>query len=295
MKSSTDLGMNRTGLTAAPLLSRQMLRSSHDELARPPRNGEDERQVRLTYAQEAPPLGTVPPPMSLKGMATTAAKALAGDRANVLVDKLAERLAFERMGVRLYDGLLLKLEARGRVPAGPSREDLADIQADERRHFALVHGAIESLGADPTVQTPSADLEGVAGLGLIQIIGDPRTDLREGLQAVLHAELADNAGWELLISLVEGFDKPQLQAAFEEALRAEESHLARVRGWVTAMTHAEAFSGGRTSRAAAPRARSTPQRKTKPTRDVQKPREKTARPSRPSARAGNTKRPKRRA
>jgi len=275
MKTSTDLGMNRTGLSAAPALSKQMIRSSHDGLKKPTPDGAEAREIRLAYAKEAPPIGTVPPPMSLKGVANAALEALSGDKASVLIDKLSERLAFERMGVRLYDAALRKFDAKGSLPGGPSRAELEEIHEDERRHLALVHEAIATIGADPTVQTPSADLEGVASLGLVQILGDPRTDLREALQAILHAEAADRDGWELLISLAEGFEQEELATSFEEALRVEETHLIRVRGWVTAMTQQQAFGktndtspplgsskeSGKRARSAKPRraARSGPQ------------------------------------
>jgi rubrerythrin len=257
MKTSTDIGMNRTGLSTAPLLSKQMIRSSHDALAAPAPDGEDARATRLAYAKDAPPIGTVPPPVSLKGVATAAAKGLQGDKAGVLVDKLGERLAFERMGVRLYEALLLKLDAAGKTPSGPSRRELEEIHADERRHFALVHHSIESLGGDPTVQTPSADLEGVASLGLVQILSDPRTSVREGLQAILHAEAADRDGWELLIALAEGFGQTEMAQEFEKALQTEETHLIRVRGWAAALTHQEALGEApatTTTRAARPAA-----------------------------------------
>jgi rubrerythrin len=241
MKTSVDIGTNRTGMSAAPALSKQMIRSSHDGLESPTPDRDEARTIRIAYAKAAPPVGTVPPPTSVKGAVKTALKALAGEKATVFIDKLAERLAFERMGVRLYEALLLKLDAKGRMPGGPSREELQEIHEDEQRHFALVHAAIEDLGADPTVQTPSADLEGVASLGLLQILTDPRTDLREGIQAILHAEAADRDGWELLITLAEGLEQDDLASTFEAALRTEETHLIRVRGWLTAMTQHQAF------------------------------------------------------
>jgi rubrerythrin len=241
MKTSVDLGVNHTGLTAAPVLAKEMIKSSHDELPEPAPDGVVARQMRAAYAKAAPPIGTVPPPLSLKGAAKTTMDLLSGNKASVLIDKLGERLAFERTGVRLYDALLRKLDAKGAWREGPSREDLVEIQGDELRHFALVRAAVESLGGDPTVQTPSADIEGVACLGLVQVLTDPRTDLREGLQAILHAEAADREGWELLITLADGFGKSELAASFREALEAEERHLMRVRGWLASMTQEQAF------------------------------------------------------
>ena len=60
-------------------------------------------------------------------------------------------------------------------------DDLETIRADEARHFRLIAEAIESLGGDPTSQTPSADLAGVESMGLVQVLNDPRTSIAQSL------------------------------------------------------------------------------------------------------------------
>ena len=40
---------------------------------------------------EAEPVGTMPPPSTVRGATTTAMKALKGEKANVLVDKLGKK------------------------------------------------------------------------------------------------------------------------------------------------------------------------------------------------------------
>jgi hypothetical protein len=62
------------------------------------------------------------------------------------------------------------------------------------RHFELVRCTIEMMGCDPTAQTPCADLVGVETLGLVQVLTDPRTTVAQCMNAILTAELADNAG-----------------------------------------------------------------------------------------------------
>jgi rubrerythrin len=247
MKNSSDIGMNRTGIDAAPMLSKEMIRSSHDELEYMEPDPEPIKDLRIAYAREAGPIGTVPPPATVKGVATTAMTALAGDKASVFVDKLAERLAFERMGTRLYEALLTKMDAVKKRESGvPLRAAVEEIYQDERRHFALVHRSIKSLGADPTAMTPSADLEGVASMGLLQVICDPRTSVREGLQAILHAELADCEGWDVLVALADGFGQEEMVAEFTAALQTEETHLQRVRTWVSGMVQEAAFGETKT-------------------------------------------------
>jgi rubrerythrin len=117
---------------------------------------------------------------------------------------------------------------------------LERIHTDEARHFELVRSAIESLGADPTAQTPCADLTGVQSLGLIQAVTDPRTTVLQSLQTALIAELADNAGWELLIDLAEAAGQTQLAEQFGAAFAQEQQHLEQVRSWVQQLTIAEA-------------------------------------------------------
>ena len=238
-RNSAVAGMNRTGLASARQQAKAMLYSSYDESA-PVAPGTSLSEVRVEYARVSEPVGTVPPASSLNGVAPPP-KAVSGNKASVLIDKLAERLAFERTGTRLYQALIAKAEVGRGDDGGPTRAELEEIRSDELEHFHLVHRAIERIGADPTAQTPSADLAGVASGGLLQIVCDPRTTLREGLQAILHAELADNAGWVLLIDLAESFGHREMAADFEQALRTEDRHLERVRAWLTRMVQHQAF------------------------------------------------------
>ena len=188
--------------------------------------------MRSTCAREAEPIGTVPPPASLKGAAKTVLKALQGEKASVFIDKLGERLAFERIGARLYEIVLIKAEAYPTWPGGPSREELLEIQRDELSHFGLLQSCIEKLGADPTALTPSADIAANLSKGIPQVLADPRTDLRQCLEGLLVAELADNACWESLIELAQEAGQDEMVRAFEAALQREELHLGRVKGWL---------------------------------------------------------------
>ena len=61
---------------------------------------------------------------------------------------------------------------------------------------------------------------------------DPRTTLAQSLNAVLTAELTDNAGWELLGELAEIAGQKQLAAPFAEALAVEAEHMAIVQLWL---------------------------------------------------------------
>jgi rubrerythrin len=112
-----------------------------------------------------------------------------------------------------------------------TRDHVADIRRDEARHFLLLKEAIESLGGDPTAQTPSADITGVESQGIVQVLYDPRTSLAQSLHALLTVELADRAGWETLIALAGETGQDDLVAGFTLALEDEHRHLALVQGW----------------------------------------------------------------
>ena len=51
------------------------------------------------------------------------------------MDKLGERLAFERAGTRLYEALVSKYDAYGSFTGGPSRDDLEHVMQEEYRRY----------------------------------------------------------------------------------------------------------------------------------------------------------------
>lgn len=232
MKTSFDTGLNRTGMATSPIQAPQVTQGAREGKPSSPGDSLAIGKVRAEYAREAEPIGSVPPPASIKGAVKTALKALQGEKATVFIDKLGERAGFERTGVRLYELVLSKLDAFPSWQGGPTREELLEIQRDELRHFGVVVEAIRKLGGDPTVMTPSADLVGVLSMGLPQALADPRTDVRQCLEGILVAELTDNACWETLIALGRELGQDELVGKFEEALQAEARHLVKVRGWV---------------------------------------------------------------
>lgn len=230
MGRDITIGMNRTGLASGPLAADDMIDYAQAEGARAPDQEGASEAMHMAYMEQAEAVGTVPVPATSR--AASPADKPAGRKPGVLIDKLGERLAFERAGTRLYEAMLLKCGAAesGAHPIGVPQ--LARIRDEEEAHFRLVKQALESLGADPTAMTPSADVAGVQGLGLMQVITDPRTTIAQGLNALLTAELSDNAAWELLIELARASGHDELGERFGEALRQEGEHLAMVRGWL---------------------------------------------------------------
>lgn len=232
MQKPTDTGMNRTGIGTSPIDSARTVKGAKEQGNPAMVDGQVLEAERLTWAQSAGPVGTVPPPTKVKGLISTILERLEGHQPTVFIDKLGERLQFERTGTRLYDAVLAKFEAADVHEGGPTRVALERIREDERRHFVLVRDAMREIGADPTAVTPCADVTAVASLGWIQAITDPRTTLTQCLGVLLTAEATDTEGWTLLARLAESLGFEDMADQFRQALLDEETHLAMVRTWV---------------------------------------------------------------
>lgn len=231
--------VNRTGMAAS---------SDADEMRETaaqfqPRGSEQQfRMLRQEARRGLEPIGTMPPPASVKGVVKDVMQRIGGQKTSVLLDKIGERLAFERTGTRLYETLLEKLADGGSFDGGPARAQLERHRDQEAAHFCMLHQKLVELGADPTVVTPSADLTGVTSMGVVAVVSDARTSLAESLEAILVAELADRDGWVRLAQLAEQAGQDDFARACRAAEAEEEEHLANVRSWLSAYTEA-AFGG----------------------------------------------------
>ena len=228
---SEHMGMNRTGMQMSPIASKAMQDVDPGMVSA---DGGDESalaDMRNDYIANADALGSVPLPGTVAGALQVGVGLLKGDSPHILLDKLGERLAFERTGTRLYDALITKCEIMLDGDISMTIDDLEQIRADEARHFMLISDAITSLGGDPTSQTPSADLAGVESMGLVQVLNDPRTSVAQSLHAIVTAELSDKAGWETLVALADEHDLTEMVDDFTNALNQEREHLALVQTW----------------------------------------------------------------
>jgi hypothetical protein len=210
--------MNRTGALAAGERAVEMLEATKEFCPSSDGDARAIAAVRVAYAQESERNPLI--------------EAAAQGGTAMLLDKLGERLAFERAGTRLYQALLSKFEAYGGVEGGPSREDIEHILTEEFSHFEMLRQAITALGGDPTELTPAANLQLTASSGLCQVMVDPRIDFAHSLEAILVAELTDNDCWESLAELARLANANELAQACEGALLTEQEHLEKVRAWV---------------------------------------------------------------
>lgn len=269
----TTQGMNRTGAAVSPEGTKAMT-DAVEEFSPPVAiNTAAVEAQRIVYISEADALGSIPPPPTVKGMVKAGFAKLTGSNPSIFMDKIGERIAFERAGTRLYDALITKYQAvyqedsdalppaedvvvlasmtgssaaaqadssasasvLSQVRGEPPLATLERIRAEELAHFRMLCEAMESLGGDPTAQTPCADATATASMGLIQVLTDPRTTIAQCLNAMLTAELTDNAGWELLIQLSEDADESELTGRFLAALNQEQGHLLTIKGWLMAL------------------------------------------------------------
>lgn len=216
MKS--PLHQNRTGIEASPF-AQQMI-----ELEGIARTSdlveEDLAEVRARAAEEADPSGSSP--------------SAPDPERRILLDRLAGRLVFERIGVRLYEAVLAKLPVHDAFPGGPATAELTRLRNQEAEHAALLQEAVRAMGGDHTALSPCANLELVCSTGIAQVVTDARTDIGESLQAMLVAELADRDGWSALIALADDVGESIMADRFRDAAEEEEEHLDLVRGWLRA-------------------------------------------------------------
>lgn len=251
MKNDVAVGKNRTGVELHPAEKKGVLEVA--EMTIPSMEGDESvlADARSEFASEGERIGTMPPPPSVKGAASQVVDAMKGANATVFLDKLGERLAFERTGTRLYEALIAKHASSEPLPGGPSLADLESIHRDELEHFELLRQAMLSLGADPTAMTPSADVAAVMSSGIVKVIADARTNMKQSLEAILAAELVDNDCWNVLVELARAGGHTKLVTQFEKALADEQRHLAMVRTWVTNATLVHGKSPGQQVKGAA--------------------------------------------
>ena len=222
------LGLNRTPVQLSPDDTKKQIEATQQYPADVPGSIEQLTQERHEAIDQADNVGSVPIPGSLKGMVKTALDKLRGKNPEVLVDKLGERLAFERTGVRMYEAMIAKAVA-DKGSDSVLVDTLRQIQQEEDEHMAVLRKAIETLGGDPTAMTPCADVVAVKSQGVMQVLTDPRTTTSQCLSAILTLELEDNDAWAMLIELTRKAGHPMIASDFERALREEEEHLSAIR------------------------------------------------------------------
>ncbi|WP_333876919.1 ferritin-like domain-containing protein [Methylobacter sp.] len=233
MKDAAEFGLNKTPTQLHPVMTQSMV-DGYEEF--PPHAEDiaiDAFTMRKKYIQNSEQLGSVPLPNTLRGAVSLSVQAIQGNSPSILIDKLGQRLAYERSGVRLYDALITKCKS---VEPVIDTTVLEQFRNDEAGHFALVQDCIRSMGGDPTAQTPCADSSGMIAMGLIQVINDPRSSIPQCVEAMLIAELTDLAAWELLIRIVDESGLSDYMTRFQQAKLTEDNHMRTIKKWLERLT-----------------------------------------------------------
>lgn len=245
MEKSATIGANRTGIDTSPIQSKEM-QAGMDQYAPGSGGGDSIEGSRRVEIEQSRRLGSVPLPGTAKGMLKSMLEKFTGHQPATFVNKLGERLAYERTGTRVYEAMILKCEVanqQGETSFELPVERLKAFYGEEGKHFQLLIDCMEQLGVDPTAQTPDADVSGVASMGMMKVITDPRTSIPQCLEAVLSLELTDNAAWELLVQLAQDLGQSDMADKFQEALAEEQIHLQEIRAWYEQSVREQAATG----------------------------------------------------
>ena len=151
---------------------------------------------------------------------------LAGTNVSRVIDLLNERLTFERSGVKLYDKILERM--RTDPQAARMVEQMQEHRDEEKEHEEWLEKQIRALGGDARSPSEKSILVRAESQGIEHVI-ERDAQLPHDFHALLIAELADNAGWDLLVQLADEVGDRDAKKEFKKRLHEEEEHLLFVR------------------------------------------------------------------
>jgi bacterioferritin (cytochrome b1) len=146
-----------------------------------------------------------------------------------VIDLLTERLTFERAAVKLYDAILFRVQTAPELEVRKTYDQLLEYREQEKEHEEWLEQQIRLLGGDAHGMTELAELVETESAGLEKVIIDGDPAISHLFHALLTAELADNAGWALLVDLADEAEDLEARRAFARRLHEEEEHQAFIR------------------------------------------------------------------
>ena len=146
-----------------------------------------------------------------------------------VLDLLIARLQYERSGVKLYDSILAKIAAQQDPDAQRMVETLQEHRNEEKEHEEWLEECVRQMGGDAHGTSDMAELESRESKGIEEILLDGDNDIVHIFHALLAAELADNAGWDLLVQIADEAGDRDAKKQFKKRLHEEEEHLLFVR------------------------------------------------------------------
>ncbi|MGE5048484.1 MAG: ferritin-like domain-containing protein [Deltaproteobacteria bacterium] len=167
---------------------------------------------------------------------------LAKKNVSRVIDLLNERLAFERTGVKLYDTLLARLQVSTDPAVKALVGQVQEHREEEHEHEEWLEEQIRALGGTAHALSEHAVLAQAEAEGVERVMR--RDDsIPHDFHALLTAELADNAGWDLLMKLADEFGDSKAKKEFKKRLHEEEKHLLFVRETLFELTKQVISSG----------------------------------------------------
>lgn len=149
-----------------------------------------------------------------------------------VLDLLNERLAFERAGVKLYDQILARMRASSSDNIRVMYDEMQRHREEEKEHEEWLEDCIRMLGGDAHSPSEHSVLVQKESTGIEQVVAQDE-NVAHDLHALLTAELADNAGWDLLTQIADELGDHEAKREFKKRLHEEEDHLLFVRKAVT--------------------------------------------------------------
>ena len=107
--------------------------------------------------------------------------------------------------------------------------DVAFIYHSRDAEAEATAAQIRGLGGNPDGKSEMAQLEMEEGRGIETIICDGHSNAVHLLHALLAAELADNAGWDVLVKLADEAGDPAAKIEFARRMAEEAKHLLFIR------------------------------------------------------------------
>jgi bacterioferritin (cytochrome b1) len=150
---------------------------------------------------------------------------LADTNREKVIDLLTERLTFERAAVKLYDRILEKMRESEDQQITKMLDPMLEHRDQEKEHEEWLEDQLRAVGGDADGETESARLVETESEGIEKVILEQRSSLSQMFHALLVAELADNAGWDLLVQIADEADDNSAKRAFKKRLHEEEEHL----------------------------------------------------------------------
>ena len=152
-----------------------------------------------------------------------------------VIDLLKERLAFERSGVKLYDTLLSRLRLSGDSALESLIDQVEHQRDEEQEHGEWLEEQIRALGGDAYGPTEHSVLVQAESEGIERVVRRDQS-IPHDFHALLTAELADHAGWDLLVQIADELGDSDAKKEFQKRLHEEEGHLLFVRKTLLGLT-----------------------------------------------------------